>query len=62
MAAGARIINDVTGFVDPSLVRVAAATQARIVTSHMPTDDPRTMQAHAEYGDVVGEFLDTSRC
>jgi dihydropteroate synthase len=55
MAAGARIINDVTGFVDPSLVRVAAATQARIVISHMPTDDPRTMQAHAEYGDVVGE-------
>lgn len=55
MAEGARIINDVTGFVDPVLVRVAAATQARIVINHMPTDDPRTMQAHAEYGDVVGE-------
>jgi dihydropteroate synthase len=55
MAEGARIINDVTGFVDPVLVRVAAATQARIVINHMPTDDPRTMQVHAEYGDVVGE-------
>ena len=58
MAAGARIINDVTGFVDPTLVRVAAATRARVVINHMPTDDPRTMQAHAQYDDVVAEVRD----
>jgi dihydropteroate synthase len=58
MAAGARIINDVTGFVDPVLVRVAAATHARVVINHMPTDDPRTMQSHANYSDVVAEVRD----
>ncbi len=58
MAAGARIINDVTGFVDPTLVRVAAATHARVVINHMPTADPRTMQAHANYGDVVADVRD----
>jgi len=58
MAAGARIINDVTGFVEPDLVKVAAATGARVVINHMPTDDPRTMQAHAQYGDVVAEVRD----
>ncbi|MFM2076681.1 MAG: hypothetical protein RJA49_571 [Actinomycetota bacterium] len=58
MAAGASIINDITGFVEPDLVRVAAATGARVVISHSPTDDPRTMQAHAHYDDVVAEVRD----
>ncbi len=58
MAAGARMINDVTGFVDPAMVAVAAATGARVVINHMPTDDPRTMQAHAQYDDVVADVRD----
>lgn len=58
MEAGARIINDVTGFVEPDLVKVAAATGARVVINHSPTDDPRTMQAHALYTDVVAEVRD----
>ena len=56
--AGARIVNDVTGFTDPRLVAVAAAAGATVVVNHMPTDDPRTMQAHATYADVVAEVRD----
>jgi dihydropteroate synthase len=56
--AGARIVNDVTGFVDPRLIAVAAAAGATVVVNHMPTDDPRTMQAHATYADVVTEVHD----
>jgi len=56
--AGARIVNDVTGFTDPRLVAVAAAAGATVVVNHMPTTDPRTMQAHATYADVVAEVHD----
>ena len=56
--AGARIVNDVTGFTDPRLIAVAAAAGATVVVNHMPTDDPRTMQAHATYADVVADVRD----
>ena len=56
--AGARIVNDVTGFTDPRLVAVAAAAGATVVINHMPTSDPRPMQAHATYADVVAEVRD----
>jgi dihydropteroate synthase len=55
VAAGAVVINDVTGFGDPAMRAVAAAAGVSIVVNHMPTDDPRTMQAHAHYDDVVAE-------
>jgi dihydropteroate synthase len=57
MEAGALIINDVTGFGDPMMRAVAAATGAAAVVNHMPTDDPRTMQAHAHYDDVVADVM-----
>jgi dihydropteroate synthase len=57
MEAGALIINDVTGFGDPMMRAVAAATGAASVVNHMPTDDPRTMQAHAHYDDVVADVM-----
>jgi dihydropteroate synthase len=54
VAAGATIVNDVTGFVDPAMR--SAAVGAIAVINHMPTDDPRTMQDHAVYDDVVVEL------
>ena len=42
--AGASIINDVTGFRDPEMVKVATSCDAGLVVMHMKGDDPRTMQ------------------
>jgi dihydropteroate synthase len=55
--AGARIINDVTGFTDPAMRRVAAESGAGIVIMHMQ-GSPRTMQLEPRYGDVVAEVGD----
>lgn len=55
--AGASIINDVTGFRDPEMVKVAASCDAGLVVMHMKGDDPRTMQNEPEYTDVVDEVL-----
>lgn len=55
--AGARIINDVSGFVDPAMRRVAADTGAGIVIMHMQ-GSPRTMQLDPHYDDVVTEVSD----
>jgi dihydropteroate synthase len=53
VAAGARMINDVSA----ALGEVAAATGAAFVAMHM-LGDPRTMQAEPAYGDVVAEVRD----
>ncbi|MGH9214894.1 MAG: dihydropteroate synthase [Acidimicrobiales bacterium] len=53
VAAGARMINDVSA----SLGAVAGATGAAFVAMHM-LGDPRTMQADPTYGDVVTEVRD----
>jgi dihydropteroate synthase len=53
VAAGARMINDVSA----TLGEVAAATGAAFVAMHM-LGDPRTMQADPAYGDVVTEVRD----
>lgn len=55
--AGASIINDVTGFRDPEMVKVAVSCDAGLVVMHMKGDDPRTMQNEPEYTDVVDEVL-----
>ena len=54
IAGGAKIINDVTGFQDKEMIRVAAETGAGIVVMHMQ-GTPRTMQQNPTYGDVVSE-------
>jgi dihydropteroate synthase len=51
---GADIINDVTGFRDPLMRKLAARTQAGCVVMHMQ-GEPRTMQAQPQYNDVVTE-------
>ncbi len=54
-AAGAAIINDVTGLRgDPRMAEVAAATRAGVVIMHMQ-GTPRTMQRAPHYEDVVAE-------
>ncbi|MEM1442174.1 MAG: dihydropteroate synthase [Verrucomicrobiota bacterium] len=55
VAAGASIINDVTGFRDPAMIQVAAETGAGIVVMHMQ-GTPRTMQSDPTYEDVVAEI------
>jgi dihydropteroate synthase len=52
VAAGAEIINDVTGFRDPQMIDVAVATGAGIVIMHMQ-GVPRTMQDRPHYENVV---------
>ncbi|MDI6901065.1 MAG: dihydropteroate synthase [Anaerosomatales bacterium] len=54
LSVGARVINDVSGFRDPAMVEVAAASDAGVVVMHM-LGEPRTMQAEPRYGDVVAE-------
>lgn len=55
LAAGADIINDVSGLVhDPRMIDVAKASDAGIVLMHM-RGEPRTMQADPHYDDVVRE-------
>ena len=61
LEAGAEIINDVTALQhDPEARRVLAEARAPVVLMHMPTTDPRSMQAAAQYEDPaleVAEYL-----
>jgi dihydropteroate synthase len=55
LAAGARIVNDVSGGVaDPDILDVVAASGAGFVAMHM-RGTPRTMQNDPRYDDVVAE-------
>jgi dihydropteroate synthase len=58
VAAGARIINDVTALTgDPGSVAAAARSKAAIVLMHM-LGEPRTMQADPHYDDTTLDLLD----
>lgn len=54
LEAGAVIVNDVTAGVDPAMFGVVRAAGAGMVLMHMQ-GEPKTMQLHPEYRDVVGE-------
>lgn len=54
LAAGAAIVNDVSGLADPAMVEVVAAASAAVVIMHMQ-GTPETMQAAPSYVDVVAE-------
>lgn len=61
IAAGAEIINDVTGLEgDPEMLGVAAATKAAVCAMHMQ-GTPQTMQDKPQYGDVVADLLSWMR-
>lgn len=57
IAAGAEIINDVTGFENPQMLSLARETGAGICAMHLQ-GTPQDMQNHPQYEDVVGEILD----
>ena len=57
VAAGARIINDVTALRDLKMAGVAAETGASLIVMHMQ-GSPRTMQHDPHYADVVTEVRD----
>lgn len=52
--AGVHIINDVSGFRDPKMREVAAASECGLVVMHM-LGEPGTMQDAPHYDDVVAE-------
>lgn len=56
LAAGADIVNDVSGLrADPEMARVCAASGCGVVVMHMQ-GEPRTMQLEPVYQDVVAEL------
>ncbi len=54
LAAGADLVNDVTGLADADLARTVAAAGVPAVVTHM-RGTPADMQSRARYGDVVRE-------
>jgi len=54
LAAGASIVNDISGFRDPAMVRLLVGSEAGLVAMHMQ-GDPQTMQSEPTYDDVVAE-------
>jgi dihydropteroate synthase len=61
LAAGASIINDVTGGRgDSGMMTLAAEKKAALIIMHMQ-GSPQTMQANPHYDDVVGEVADFFR-
>jgi dihydropteroate synthase len=57
VAAGACLVNDVSGLRDPAMRAVAARHGVPAVAMHMPVDDPAVMQQHTVYVDVVGDVV-----
>lgn len=60
VAAGASIINDVTGFREMEMIAVAAESGAGLVVMHMQ-GTPRTMQRDPVYQDLRGEITNFFR-
>ncbi len=62
LAAGATIVNDISGFaLDPRLAAVAARAGAGCVLMHM-RGTPQTMQQFTHYADVAGEVASELAC
>ncbi len=57
VAAGATVVNDVTGLADPAMAAVCAAAGAALVIGHIQ-GEPATMQRAPRYEDVVAEVAD----
>jgi dihydropteroate synthase len=57
LAAGADVVNDAWGGVDPELAKVAAAAGAGIVCTHAGGLPPRTRPHRVTYDDVVTDIV-----
>lgn len=55
LKAGAKIINDVSGFSNAKMIEIAAEFKAGVVVMHMQ-GTPSTMQQNPHYDDVIGEL------
>lgn len=60
LAAGATLINDVTGLRESLMVDVAVRAGAGVVVMHM-RGTPETMRQFAKYSDVIGEIREELR-
>lgn len=59
LAEGAVIVNDISGLrAGPAIAEDAAAAGAGLVLMHMQ-GDPKTMQVHPQYGDLIGEVRES---
>lgn len=56
IAAGAEIVNDITGLRDPAMIQLARDSAAGVCVMHMQ-GTPQTMQDDPKYGDVVEEVF-----
>ncbi|MFP4458430.1 MAG: dihydropteroate synthase [Candidatus Zixiibacteriota bacterium] len=56
MEAGAKIINDITGFRNPSMANIAVEFDAGVVIMHM-LGNPQSMQKNPKYDNVTKEIL-----
>jgi len=54
LAAGASIVNDISGLADPAMVAVVARSGAGLVIGHL-RGEPMTMQDRIAFADVLGE-------
>jgi dihydropteroate synthase len=57
LAAGASIVNDISGLADAAMLDVVAASGAGLVLGHL-RGEPRTMQDRIAFADVLGEVAD----
>jgi dihydropteroate synthase len=57
IAAGAKIVNDVSGLRDPELARVCAETGAALVVMHTRAAPRQRLQDPDLYGDITAEVL-----
>ncbi len=57
LAAGATIVNDVSGLADPKLAALVAEAGAGLVIGHL-RGEPATMQRHIEFDDLLAEVGD----
>jgi len=58
LAAGAHIINDISGFsMDPDMAKVVAKSGVSVVIMHIK-GTPENMQKNPEYGNVIDEIYD----
>lgn len=60
LAAGARVVNDVTGLEDPNMAGVVAKHGAELVIMHM-RGTPRSMQSNTDYVDLIREIEEALR-
>ena len=55
LKAGAHLINDITGLIDPDMRKVVEKHKAPVILMHMK-GTPKTMQQNPVYHDVLGEI------